>query len=47
MPADKETEGNPNLIITKWINNVEHENQFVDNDDDVTLLYSEWDTDFN
>ncbi|CAB4490557.1 unnamed protein product [Rhizophagus irregularis] len=32
-------------IITEWINNVEHENQF-DNADDATLLSSEWDTDF-
>ncbi|EXX70878.1 hypothetical protein RirG_083560 [Rhizophagus irregularis DAOM 197198w] len=32
-------------IITEWINNVEHENQF-NNTDDATLLSSEWDTDF-
>ncbi|CAB5390390.1 unnamed protein product [Rhizophagus irregularis] len=32
-------------IITEWINNVEHKNQF-DNADDATLLSSEWDTDF-
>jgi hypothetical protein len=44
-PLTKEDEECWDSIITEWINNVEHENQF-DNADDATLLSSEWDTDF-
>ncbi|RIA79756.1 hypothetical protein C1645_745708 [Glomus cerebriforme] len=44
-PLIKEDDECWDIIITEWINNVEHENQF-DNTDDATFLSSEWDTDF-
>ena len=44
-PITEEDEECWNLIIAEWINNVENESKF-DNSDDVTLLSSEWDTDF-
>ena len=44
-PLTKEDEECWDSIITEWINNIEHENQF-DNTDDAILLSSEWNTDF-